>query len=88
MSRKCHSSVSHTIPLLRSQFWCQFAVWLKYNWDIEPWTIPFRGQFHSGIGIDFQKSVGIGIGIDFVGIIDLILLIFTPKMYALDIGRC
>ena len=42
----------------------------------------------SGIGIDFRKLVGIvidffleliflGIGIDFVGIIDLILLIFT-----------
>ena len=42
----------------------------------------------SGIGIDFGKLVGIGIyfcleliclgiGIDFVGIIDLILLIFT-----------
>ena len=36
---------------------------------------------NSGIGIDFQRSIRIDfffIGIDFVGVIDLILLIFTP----------
>ena len=33
---------------------------------------------NSNSGIDFRKSVGIGMGIDFVGITELILLIFTP----------